>query len=151
MIDKGHGGSGVVGWVGARPHPAACSTSDLAVVGASRPGDQASRSTRKSVQSREARAMGRAGKRMGRRTTVAGQRLAGATVGTGQTTGKSSGNRSGLLRKNEPYMVRLCVGEPPNVRYYGTLVLRVFLWTSPPHFERMEKHRKEFCHRPTIL
>ena len=28
---------------------------------------------------------GRAGKRMGRRTTVAGQRLAGATVGTGQT------------------------------------------------------------------
>ena len=62
-----------------------------------------------------------------------------------------AGNQSGLLRKNEPYMVRLCVGEPPNVLYYGTLVLRVFLWSSPPHFERREKHRKEFCHRSTIL
>ena len=57
---------------------------------------------------------------MGRRATVAGQRLAGATVGTEQTKLET---KAILLRKNEPYIHGLFVcGGPPNVRYYGTLV-----------------------------
>jgi hypothetical protein len=62
--------------------------------------------------------------------TVAGQRLAGATVGTGQT--KLQGNQSGLIRRsNLKCMCLFVCGGTPECPYYGTLVLRAFLWTSP--------------------
>ena len=60
---------------------------------------------------------GRAGKRMGRRTTVAGQRLAGATVGTGQTKLETKAVYSG--RTNLIWFV--CVWGNP--RMFGTMVL----------------------------
>ncbi len=91
------------------------------------------------------------------RDRVAGRGLAGATAGTGQTdTGTKSGRiatvqscRAGISRgdtrdrtdrhwnqkriySEERALSQwfVCVGERPNVQYYGTLVLRVFLWTS---------------------
>ncbi len=63
---------------------------------------------------------------------AAGQRLLVAGF-TGRRSGPDRPSwkpRADLLRKNEPYMACVCVGELPNVQYYGTLVLRVFLWTS---------------------
>ena len=117
-------------------------TSEISVVGAGRDIDRAS------VRSRAARARGQGWQAYGPQNHCY---RAETSRGDSRDRTDQAGNQSGLLRKNEPYMVRLCVGEPPNVRYYGTLVLRVFLWSSPPHFERREKHRKEFCHRSTIL
>ena len=61
--------------------------------------------------------------------------LAGATlaVGNGQTDTEPKQSYSELLFGNEPYcqyLACLC-GRTPNVQYYGALVLRVFLWSSP--------------------